>query len=217
MKVKTHKFIINKSIDKLDIELFKKHRKYLLKGARKADYSLAHLSFGTFTHYYNPDKQRGWILLRNAKGQSSRFFEKAVSSYKQGKTKKSMIQLGIALHLIADAATPSHSKVKAHFPFLVKDSFEGFINKNLIIAELCLENIKINVKNSIEDYFDELSRLSAEYRLKRIGLLAFVLGIFRKKIKREELVNQTKELVPLSISSTMGAIQIFYNRINSKN
>jgi hypothetical protein len=34
---------------------------------------------------------------------------------------------------------------------------------------------------------------------------------------REELVCQTKKLVPLSVSCTIGAMQIFYNRINSKN
>jgi hypothetical protein len=221
MKVGTHKFIINKSIDKLDIELFKRNRNYLLKGARKADYSLSHLCLGSLNHFYNPTKKRGWLFLRNAKQQGRKFFEKAVDNYNKGEISKSMVQLGIALHLIADSATPVHTKNKFHIPRLllipiVEDKLERFINKNLLIAEMSLENIKATLKNSVDEYFEELSRTAYEYRQKRVGLLAFLSVLFGR-MPREELVCQTKKLVPLSVSCTMGAMQIFYNRINSKN
>jgi hypothetical protein len=213
MKAKTHKFIISNAVEKLDIDLFKKYKKYLLKGTRKADYSLSHLYVGSFTHYYDPIRKKGYFILNNAKNKGKKFFEKAIENYHKGKLKKSMIQLGIALHLIADSATPAHSKPKFHLPFLFKDDFENFINRNLILAELYVENIKATIKNSIEGFYEDLAKISKDYKQGKYGILASIQRLFGKKLKKNDLLIQTKELVPLSVSYTMGALQVFYEKI----
>ena len=217
METKTHKFIISKAVDKLDIEIFKKHKKYLLKGARKADYALSHLCLGSFNHYYNPFKKKGYLFFSNAEARGKKAFEKAVKNYEKGKIKKSMVQLGIALHLIADSAMPSHSKPKMHLPpmlHLFSDNLETFINKNLLIAEMYLDNIKMTVKNSIDEYYDGLSKANHEFRQGKIGLIALIFRVFSiKKMPKQDLIFQTKKIIPESVSYTMGALNIFYERI----
>jgi hypothetical protein len=214
MKVKTHKFIISNAVEKLDIDLFKEHKKYLLKGARKADYALSHLLLGGFNHFYNPIKNRGlWYVFSNAKKRGEKIFEKSVKNYHKGKIKKSMIQLGIALHLMQDSAMPAHSNPRFHLPYFLKDDLENFINKNLIIAELYLENIKTTIKNSIDKFFEDLAKATRDFKQGRHGIIGLFTRIFGAKTKKQDLFAQTKKIIPLSVSYTMGALQIFYDRI----
>lgn len=217
MEIKTHKFIINKAIEKLDINLFEKYRKYILKGARKADYSFSHLFIGSFNHYYNPIKEKGYLFFSNAKIKGKKFFENSIKNYKKGKTKKSMIQLGIALHLMADTAVPAHSRPKIHLPpilLLLSDNLENFINKNLLLAEIYLDNIKMTIKNSIDSYYEDLAKTSRNFKQGKTGLFALLLRLFGvKKIPKRDLIIQTKEIIPASVSYTMGMLHLFNNKI----
>ena len=123
-------------------------------------------------------------------------------------------QLGIALHLIADSATPTHNKPRAHFPFLLKDNLEKFINKNLLLAEIQVENIKMTVKNSLDEYYHDLAKSTHDFKTGKIGLLALLLRVFGcKKMPKQDLIIQTKEIIPASISYTMGVMNLFYKEI----
>ena len=214
MKPKTHKFVINTAIDKLDIPLFKKYRKQILSGSVKADFSLWHLCLGGITHFYDPLKEKGYFLFRNAKQQGKKFFNKAIINYEKGKLKKSMIYLGIAVHLLEDTSIPSHTKVKMHLPSLFQDSLEGFMNKNLELIKIYIGNVKIAIKDSLDEYYDDLAMVSKDFKNKRVGFFPFLLRIIGvKKQSKKELIKQTKELGPLAISYTMGILNRFYDQI----
>ena len=215
MKSKTHKFVINTAIDKLNIPLYKEYRKYLLKGSVKADFSFWHLFLGSFTHFYDPLKEKGYFMFKSAKKQGGKFFNKSLKTYRKGKIKKSMIYLGIAIHLLEDTAMPSHSKPRFHFIKWFQDSLENFMNKNIELMKLYVDNVKITIKGSLNEYFEDLANASRDFKQGKVGFFPFLARIFIKKtMTKKDLEKQTKELTPLAISYTMGLLNEFYKKIN---
>ena len=215
MKSKTHKFVINTAVDKLNIPLFKKYRKQMISGSFKADFSLWHLFLGSFTHFYDPLKEKGYFLFKDAKRQGKKFFDKAIKNYKKGKIKKSMIYLGISIHLLADTAMPSHSKPRFHFIRFFQDSLENFMNKNIELLKLYVGNVRIAIKGSFDEYYEDLANASRDLKQGKVGLIPFMGRLFRKKkITKQDLEKQTKELGPMAISYTMGLLNDFYKKIN---
>ena len=185
-----------------------------MKGSLKADYSLWHLCLGGITHFYDPLKEKGYFLFKSAKTKGIQFFKKAVKAYKKGKIKRSMIFLGVAVHLLADTAIPAHTKAVMHIPSLFQDNLEIYMNKNLQLVKMYINHVKVAIKEDLDEYFDDLAHVSKDFKNGRVGLFPFLSRVFGvKKLSKEELENQTKELGPLAISYTMGLLTKFNEKI----
>jgi len=126
-----------------------------------------------------------------------------------------MVYLGISVHLLEDTSMPAHSRPKFHLPRLFQDSLEKFMNKNLELMKLYLGNVKVVIKGSFDEYFEDMATVSRQFKQGKTSLFSFIKQIFTpRKITKEDLIKQTKELGPMAISYTMGLLNEFYKKIN---
>ena len=89
------------------------------------------------------------------------------------------------------------------------------MNKNVELMKLYIDNVKITIKGSFDEYYEDLASASRDLKQGKVGIFPFIGRLFRKKkITKQDLEKQTKELGPMAISYTMGLLNDFYKRIN---
>jgi len=218
MLAETHKFILNKAL-KISKGNFKEYKKDIEKGLVDEDYP--HLSFNPnyfriigSDHFYNPINKRGYFRFsENAKSKGLEYFNKAVFLYKKGDFKEAFIFLGKSLHMLADTASPSHTKLEFH----LIDIFEHYINNELPKIKFKIKS-KIILRISPGHCFDRLASLSYKIKYKRRffeGLLYF-LGFALDKDKHKKLHKISNKLISETILYSALLLTIFYSKIKNK-
>ncbi|MBI3420521.1 MAG: hypothetical protein HY006_00470, partial [Candidatus Sungbacteria bacterium] len=96
-------------------------------------------------------------------------WERALKDYAKGDEKRAFTSLGHVLHLLKDASVPEHTRDDTHighgqFGSPLENWAEKFTRSNLELApSLYAQGLKPLIKNSVEEYFDEVAAYSNNY------------------------------------------------------
>lgn len=133
-----HEQITDWTIDALDygdnnLKLLLKSKKVTIKNANAAEDKIPQ----PLTHFYNPDLLGSLVthglvgLLPNAKLRAKSYYSRAVWDYRLSSTSGAWENLGHALHLLQDMASPSHANSAMHFShYRNKEGYEWWVTKN---------------------------------------------------------------------------------------
>ncbi len=225
MLAKTHSFILREAL-KLTSNKFKGYEDDIENGCIKEDNPSITFNYDYFQlfggdHFYHPIKKQGYFSFSgDAKQKGLFYFNKAIKLYKEDR-KKAFNFLGKSLHMLADIAVPSHTKLEFH----LVDIFEHYVNNNIphfkfkfkskiipkISASHCFERLakkSFRVKYRKRFFFDflhllgmkmdkhrhrHLHKISNKLLSSTILYSAVLLSIFHRKIKQKEIKNKAKE------------------------
>jgi len=215
MMSSSHKKVTEIAIDLTRSEELKKHKKQIIIGSYKEDFPRGKIfgfkiNISSINHFYHPEKHRAtWFSTKNAKQLGLEKFNKAVILYQKGKLKKAYRKLGASLHYVQDLACPSHTNFTKHY--LGEDDFEKGINK--FLEHLDTQKIK-SVRKRLEFYFEDLARESSKFHSGKKDITEFIRWLTKKSnpLSEEELEEQRKVLIPLSISYTTGVLKNFIRK-----
>jgi hypothetical protein len=214
---KTHLFIVREAL-KLTRKKFKKYKKFIEKGSVEEDNISFNYDFfqiyGT-DHFYHPIKKRGYFYFSgDAKQKGLSYFNKAVNLYKKNNLEKAFISLGKSLHMLADIASPSHTKLEFH----LVDIFEHHINNIIPHFKFTLKS-KILPKINPSYCFEKLARLSFKVKYKKKIILdaLHLLGFKINKQRHQQLHKISNKLLSDTILYSAILLSLFYSKTRKKN
>ena len=215
MLPETHSFIVRESLN-LTGKKFKGYEKHIEKGSVEEDnvsFNYDYFQIYGLDHFYHPIKKKGYFsFFGNAKQKGLSYFNKSVKLYKEDK-EKSFIFLGKALHMLADIASPSHTKLEFH----LVDIFEHYINNNIPKFKFKFKS-KIMPRISSEHCFDRLARISYRVKYKKKFLLdtLHLLGIKIDKHRHQQLHKISNRLLSNTIIYSAILLSIFHQKTRKK-
>ena len=213
MLAKTHSFILREAL-KFTKKKFKGYEKYIEKGCIKEDHPNLTFDFHYFQiigtdHFYNPEKNTGYSrFFGNAKQRGMYFFDKSIKLYKKGELEEAYLFLGKSLHMLADIASPSHTKLEFH----IIDIFEHHIEKFLPNFSFNFRS-KIVPKINSEHCFDRLAKISYDIKFKKrfFADTLHVLGIHINENRHKKLHKISNKLLEETILYSAVLLSIFYS------
>jgi hypothetical protein len=216
MLAKTHKFIVRESL-KLAGRKFKGYEKYIEKGSVEEDNPNITLNYDYFQiygtdHFYHPVKKHGYFSFSgNAKQKGLMYFNKAINLYKEDK-EQAFVFLGKALHMLADIASPTHTKLEFH----LVDIYEHHVNNNIPNFKF---KSRIIPKINAEHCFERLARKSFRAKYKRKNFFwdaLHLLGIRFDKHRHQQLHKIANKLISSTILYSAALLSIFHKKIKEE-
>ena len=202
------------AIDELDHPWVNRHRDALVLGALREDviyvpllgFIWEHLSF---SHFYRKRLPGGFIplLWPGPRLKADLFYRRAQRHLRAGEPAAACVQLGRALHLVADMTCPVHAQGVVHDT----DRFEWYLeaNKNTLM-KLPLPDLPTVTRAA--DCVEGVARATQPFPADRTnhhtGRLLKRLGL-RKAVRREDVVEQAKVLVPVAAAHAAALLQLF--------
>jgi hypothetical protein len=215
MLPKTHLFIAKEAL-KLAGKKFKGYEKYIEQGCYNEDNirlgSDYHI-YGT-DHFYHPFKKQGYFRFSgNAKEKGLHYFSKAVNLYNKNDQKTAFIFLGRCLHMLADMASPSHTKLEFHFV----DIFEHYIDNLALTFRINIRS-RITPKISAEHCFDKLAKISYRVQFKKSFFrdMLYMLGIKKLGKKTHKKLHRTSNKLLFNTIIYSAAILLLFFRKTRK-
>jgi hypothetical protein len=211
MLAKTHRFVVDQALN-LTSKKFKGYEKFIEKGCIGEDTPSITFNYNYFQiigshHFYHPIKKVGYFkFFNNAKQQGLFYFEKAVELYKKNQLENSFIYLGKALHMLADIASPSHTKLEFHFI----DIFEHYINSSIQNFKLAFKS-RIIPRISAESCFERLARISFRIKYKKSFILDTLqlLGVKADRQRHRKLHKISNKILSETIISSAILLSLF--------
>ena len=197
-----HKFINIEALKLLDstnyseeFYFYKSYIKDLNMGVKWADADLK-----STNHFYHHEKGRGLYGFSNAKEECIKYYNEAISLYKQNEVNNAMFFLGAACHLVQDSTVPAHAmkNLKKHKPLE-----KYIVNKVLSGYSISIEGDLIRYPH-IQDYIINNSKEAVEINRKFEGL----------GTKKDRFENVSKAIVEKAIRTTAGMLCDFFYEVN---
>ncbi len=171
---------------------------------------IEHLSF---SHFYKPPLPGGFLplLWPGPRFKANRFFARALA---HGRTAAGFVQLGRAVHLLADMSCPVH----VHRAIHDGDPYEWWVEGNVkTLASLPIPSVPSIVRAS--DAIEGMARQTVSFRADRTnhhaGRVLRRLGVLRP-VKASEAGAQARVLVPLAIAWAGALLRVFLSRSQAK-
>ncbi len=165
------------------------------------------------SHYYNPHLNQGRYVgfFGNAKDKGVGLFYQAEKNFILKRYQDSFFDLGRALHLLQDLASPAH--VHTHSSHLFSDRFEDYADTNL--GPPLSKNPEIIILSEPAGYFDCLARKTIEWEAEVVKTCNIPQGK-TNKLPDEALKMLATTLIPLAIGYSAGLVHLF-GKQNLKN
>ncbi|MBW2982023.1 zinc dependent phospholipase C family protein [Candidatus Woesearchaeota archaeon] len=218
MLSETHNFIVREAL-KLTGKKFKGYEKFIEKGCIKEDHPSFTFDYGFqilgTDHFYHPIKKKGYFSFSgDAKKRGLSYFNKAVYIHRKGDKEEAFILLGKALHMLADTASPSHTKLEFH----LVDIFEHYINNNIPHLKFSIKS-KIIPRINPSHCFDRLAKKSFKVKFRKRFFLDILhmLGIKNlNKERHKQLHKISNKLISSTIIYSAVLLSLFYSKTNEK-
>jgi len=211
--------IIDMAVRALDHPLARRYREALVLGALREDSGFVPGTRVVYeslslTHFYRPGMPGGLVpfVTPGPRRRADRFFARAVAAYGRGQAAAAFVELGRALHLLADMACPVHAQRVVHF---VSDPYEWYVESHA--SELReLPVAAVGDAERASTLVESLCRFTQSYPADRThspwGHLMWRLG-FQRKADGATLADQARALIPQAAGHAAALLRLFLREV----
>ena len=207
--------IIDMAVRALDHPLARRYREALVLGALREDSGFVPGTRVVYeslslTHFYRPGMPGGLVpfVTPGPRRRADRFFARALAAYGRGRAAAAFVELGRALHLLADMACPVHAQRVVHF---VADPYEWYVESHT--PELRdLPVASVGDAERASTLVESLCRFTQSFPADRThspwGHLMWRLGRHRKT-DGVTLAAQARALIPQAAGHAAALLRLF--------